>query len=202
MKLTCKTLWLLMLVLLAAACGPASAGVTPSPVIPTAMSTNPPLPSLTPEPTTATPSFTAVTYRDETAGFEFDYPANWTLDPSSQVGVRGAQALLLSPGTTPETLAEGGSRVAVTVYLWDPKNDLTAYVAQRRTAWDASGFEVSSESTWTLADGREVKSFIVQVPDQPPAFFLFTTVGEDYLEISGEGDLVLVEEISRTLRPV
>jgi len=166
------------------------------------MSTNRPRSSSTPELPTSTPSFPVATYRDETAGFEFDYPADWTLDPSSQMGVRGAQALLLSPGTTPETLAEGGSRVAITVYLWDPKNDLTAYVAQRRTAWDALGFEFSSESTWALADGRRVKNFIIQFPDQLPAFFLFTTVGEDYLEISGEGDLALVEEIGRTLRPL
>ena len=126
---------------------------------------------------------------------------SWTLDPSSQVGVRGAQALLLSPGTTPETVADGGTRVSVTVYLWDPKHDLDAYVAQRKVAWDASGFAASQEETWQLADGRTVYSFSVRTPDVP-TLYLLTTVGEDYLVMTGDGDLTLFREIAHTLRPL
>jgi hypothetical protein len=144
-------------------------------------------------------SFTPATFTDESAGFELDYPAEWTLDPSSQVGTRGGQALLLSPGTTPETVADGGTRVSVTTYLWDPKNDLDAYVAQRKVAWDASGFAITREEQWQLADGRTAYVFVTQMPEQP-SFTLFTTIGEDYLQISGEGDLALVEEIAHTLR--
>jgi hypothetical protein len=147
------------------------------------------------------PSFTPATYRDESAGFELDYPADWTLDPNSQVGVRGGQALLLSPGTTPQALAEGGTRVSIVTYIWDPKNDLDAYVAQRKTAWDASGFPITREEQVQLADGRSATIFVLETPEQP-SFALLTTVGEDYLQIGGEGDLELVEKIARTLRPV
>lgn len=159
-------------------------------------------PSVT-EPVTETTqlSFTPATYIDESAGFELDYPADWTLDPSSQIGVRGGQALLLSPGTTLETLADGGTRVSITTYIWDPKNDLDAYVAQRKVAWDASGFAITREEQWQLADGRTAYVFTVNTPEVP-TFTLFTTVGEDYLQIAGDGNQALVEEIARTLRPI
>ncbi|MCX6049095.1 MAG: hypothetical protein NT075_28680 [Chloroflexi bacterium] len=166
-----------------------------------------PTPEITSEPTAAPSaaapqlSFTPKTYTDERAGFELDYPAEWTLDPSSQVGVRGGQALLLSPGTTPETLANGGTRVSITTYNWDPKNDLAAYVAQRKVAWDASGFAIIREERWPLADGRVANIFVVKTPEQP-TFTLLTTIGQDYLQISGDGDSALVEEIAHTLRPL
>jgi hypothetical protein len=109
---------------------------------------------------------------------------------------------LLSPGTTPETLPEGGSRIAITVYQWDPKNDLAAYQAHRKTAWIDSGSIILSENTWELADGRLAVNLVVQGPDKAQTFILLTTVGEDYLEVSGEGNLTLVEEIARTLQPL
>ena len=144
-------------------------------------------------------SFTPTTYQDESAGFALEYPADWTLDSSSQVGVRGGQALLLSPGATPETLTDGGTRVSIVTYQWDPKNDLDAWVAQRKTAWDASGFAIEREETWQLPDGRAAQVFVIDTPERP-SFFLLTTAGEDYLQIGGDGDLALIEEIARTLR--
>jgi hypothetical protein len=172
-----------------------------------APTSEPPTPDTASEPTAAPIaeatqlSFTPATYTDTNAGFELDYPADWTLDPSSQIGVRGGQALLLSPGTTPETLANGGTRVSITTYLWDPKNDLDAYVAQRKIAWDASGFAITREEQWQLADGRTASVFVVKTPEQP-TFTLFTNIGEDYLQIGGDGDAALVEEIAHTLRPL
>jgi len=206
-----RTIMLILLFALAA-CN------APSPVEPTAVSTKLPTtvpttastPELrTPEtasvpatsPVAATPqlSFTPATYTDAQAGFALDYPAMWTLAPSSQVGVRGGQALLLSPGATLETLANSSTRVSITTYIWDPKNDLDAYVAQRKVAWDASGFGITREEQWQLADGRRAYVFMVKTPEQP-TFMLLTTIGQDYLQIGGEGDLALVEEIGHTLR--
>jgi hypothetical protein len=186
--------------------------ITPTIVSTVAPTPEPPTPETASEPLTepvatelvtdtAQLSFTPATYIDESAGFELDYPAEWTLDPSSQIGVRGGQALLLSPGTTPETLADGGTRVSITTYIWDPKNDLDAYVAQRKVAWDASGFAIAREEQWQLADGRIAYVFVVQMPEEP-TFTLFTTIGDDYLQIGGDGDLALVEEIAYTLRPL
>jgi len=204
-------LWVLI-VLALAACAPASGAAQP-PAATQIPPTLPPLPSSTPLPT-STPaptatlqptlvklSFTAVPYQDAEAGFEIQYPANWTLVPKTVIGSRGSQAAAFSPGTTAEKLADGGSRLDMTVYKWDPKQDLSAFVTHRTSAWEGSGFTVTPGATWKLADGRGVASFIIQTPDKLLSYFLLTTVGEDYLEISGEGDLPLVEETAHTLRP-
>ena len=182
-----------------------STEVPPTPEPPA--TTEPPTPVAAEEPTAAPMpeeaqlSFTSATYVDERAGFAFDYPAEWALDPSSQIGTRGGYALLTSPGTTAETLGEGGTRISISAYLWDPKGDIDAYVAQRKIAWDASGFAIVSEDGWQLADGRDARIFIVKNPNQP-VYNIFTTIGDDYLQIGVEGDMTLAEEIARTLRPL
>jgi hypothetical protein len=159
---------------------------------PTAIST---LPTATPVPPAG------ILYRDESAGFELTYPMDWTLDPSKPIGSRASQALLLSPGTTTETLADGGSRIAIVIYSWDPKNDLSAYVTRRKAAWDASGSTIIEETDLKLAGGRHAVSFIVESTDKQRDFILITTVGEKYLEIAGQGNLALIKEIARTLSP-
>lgn len=208
-----RTILLILFFVLAACNAPGRAEPTAAaPVLPTTAPTTAPSPELRTPETTSAPatapiatatqlSFTPATYTDEQAGFALDYPAAWTLAPSSQVGVRGGQALLLSPGATAETLANGSTRVSITTYIWDPKNDLDAYVTQRKVAWDASGFAITREEQWQLADGRRAYVFTVQTPEQP-TFMLLTTIGQDYLQIGGEGDAALVEEIAHTLRPL
>jgi hypothetical protein len=141
-------------------------------------------------------------YQDQINGFQLDYPAGWTVLPNTQIGPRGSQAQLLSPGATPQALAEGDTNLSVTVYLWDPKNDLAAYVTHRRTAWEGGGFTIVRESKGDLMDGRKEMDFVVRAPDGQPAYFLFTNLGENYLEIAGEGGISLVEEIAHTLRPL
>ena len=154
---------------------------------------------------TSTPSapalpFVPATYKDESNGFEVDYPSEWGLDPLTQAGSRGSVSQLYSPGTTAETLAAGGSRLSITVFKWDPKNDLSAFVAQRRGAWDVSGLTVLQESRGQLVDGRDEMEFVVRAPDGVQTFFLFTTNGPDYLQFAGEGDLLLLAQIAHTAR--
>src|SRR5512138_1257403 len=195
--------------IVAAACAPA----TPAPAVPTLLD----LPTAAPtsetvatvEPTAqaqatapAAPSlsFTPAVYQIPTEGIELDYPSDWTTVPVDVVGSRGSQGQLFSPGSSADTLAEGGSRMAVTVYQWDPKNSLNEFVTQRKTAWEASGFTIVKDQPGNLQDGRPYSSFVIQTPDNHQAFFLFATLGEKYLEVSGEGNLALVEEIARTVR--
>ena len=187
---------MLLLMPMLAACAPTQPTVRPP--VPTAIAV-----STLPLPPAAQPlSFTAAVYTDEANGFELDYPVGWSVVPDTQVGVRGSQALLLSPGTTAETIAEGGSRLSISIYQWDPKGDLEAYVAQRRTAWDASGFKVLDGSLTELSDGRPASDFFIEAPDGVLAYFLLTTNGEQYLQLAGEGDLTLLETIARTVRPL
>ncbi|HEX7587006.1 MAG TPA: hypothetical protein VF478_01705, partial [Anaerolineae bacterium] len=158
--------------------------------------------TMQPKPTQVQRSFAATTYKDETRGFQVDYPASWTLAPKTQIGSRGAAAQPFSPGSTAEKLLPGGTRMGITVYQWDPKGDLAAYATHRATAWESGGSSIISRTSGDLVDGRKQMSFTVQGPDKMQAFFLLTTVGEQYLEIAGDGNLALIEEIAQTMRPL
>ena len=147
-------------------------------------------------------SFSAAEYREESAGLIIYYPVDWSVSPREQIGERGAQAALLSPGSTLEQVAEGGSRIMITTYTWDPKNDLKAYADQRRVAWEASGFEILSEESLTLSDDRMVELFRVKNSEGGEVLFAFTDAGEDYLQMFGEGDLDLCAEIIRSMAAV
>lgn len=148
------------------------------------------------------PSFDAQTYIDETLGFALDYPASWTVI-EGPIGERGAQTQFLSSPdlANVETLPEGATRLSATVYEWDPKNDLGAYVAQRKTVWEASGFTILETEELILEQGLPAIQFTVQTTGGT-AIFLLTALGDQYLVLSGEGDLELVQEIVQRLRPI
>jgi hypothetical protein len=130
------------------------------------------------------------TYKDEVNGFELDYPADWSVSPNQQLGSRGSQAGLFSPGSTAEAVAPGGARLMITVYEWDPKDDLAAYVEHRRVAWDASGFTVRNGSMSQRVDGRPASDFFVETTDA--CYSSRATIGQ-HTRLSGEGDLVILK---------
>lgn len=160
------------------------------------------VPTKTPAPA---PAFQGTTYKDEAAGFEFDYPAGWAFD-GGEAQSRGSYVQFYSwdwkPGDPIEPLPAGGTVLTVTNQLWDPKNDLAAFINQRKLAWDASGISILSEEHLVLAGDRPAAQFIIQGLDGEQAFFLLTTNGENYLVFSGNGDLSLLADIAHTLRPV
>lgn len=147
-------------------------------------------------------SFESQTYVNEEVGFALDYPAGWTVN-ETVVGPRGTQVQFLSSPELAEaaTLPEGATRLNATIYQWDPKNDLAAYVAHRKTAWEASGFQILEEEQVLLELGLPAVQFTVQTPEAQ-TIFLFTALGDQCLELSGEGDLELVKEIVGRLRPI
>lgn len=152
-------------------------------------------PVLTAEPATAEPQKFPMTYIDAAAGIELSYPEGWTLSGDQVVGERGSQAALLSPGSTLEMVADGGARIILVTYQWDPKNDLDAFIAQRKIAWDASGFIIESEESIDLGNGQKMVIFQIETTDQTKVLFAFTNSGENYLQVSGDGDLDLCREI-------
>jgi len=146
--------------------------------------------------------FESETYFNEEAGFALDYPAGWTVS-ETVIGPRGTQILFLSSPEIAEleTVPEGGTRLSATIHQWDPKNDLAAFVESRKTAWEASGFTTVEEEQLVLELGLPAARFLIQTPDAD-VVFLIAALGDQYLVISGEGDLELVEEISLRLRPI
>jgi hypothetical protein len=164
----------------------------------------PPTPTetLLPEPKLPAASFDAQTYVNAQAGFALEYPTGWTVD-EAVVGDRGTQILFVSSPELAEaaTLPEGATRLSATIYQWNPKNDLAAYVAHWKSAWESSGFTILNEQSLTLEQGLPVVEFTIQTPDMQ-SVFLVTALKDQYLVLAGEGDLNLVKEIVERLRPI
>ena len=159
--------------------------------------------SLEPQGKMAAPSFESQPYVDEANGFMLDYPVGWTVKQTMS-GERGSQSVLLSAPEVAdlEALPPGATRIGVTLNQWDPKNDLAAFVESRKTAWSASGFTILSEEHLTLDLGLDAVRFTVQTTDSLTAIFQFSVVDDQYLTLSGEGDLTLAAEIMNYLRPL
>src|SRR5690349_972439 len=98
--------------------------------------------------------FESRTYINDTVGFILDYPAGWTVNEAA-VGDRGSQIQFLSSPDLADmaTLPEGATRLSATAYQWDPKNDLAAFTANQKSAWNASGFTILDEQPLTLELG-------------------------------------------------
>jgi len=185
------------------ACGAAGETATQEPS-PTATSQPEPTLEPTATPTQAGPSFEALAYRDENAGFELEYPASWTLDESgAQGGDRGYYVQFSSWAHAPGDIEEvptGESILTVSVLLWEPL-DLDAYMEVRRQAWDVSGMTILSEEEVQLAGNLRAFKVLIQAQDQQ-SIFVTTLLGERFLVLSGSGDLDLLSEIALTLRPL
>jgi len=170
---------------------------------PTAMI--PPTLDLSFPPTTFVPTFASATYTDDYAGFGLNYPADWTLDQTGagNKNQRGYSVQLTSwthsQGDISTQTPAGGSRLDITVYQWDPKDDLDAFIDSRKAAWESTGITIFSEDNWTLASGLHVVRFLVQAPDGK-AVFIITTAGNFYLVLSGTGDLDTLSAIGKTIR--
>lgn len=161
-----------------------------------------PAETVPPDPT-ATPAVELTTYQDVIYAFEFDFPSAWMLD-SLVLGSRAPSAYQLTswahePGMISD-IPEHGTMMNIAVQFWDPKADLHAFIGQRITAWEASGISIVNEEDLILANGNAAKSFVVKVSDNSESYFLFTTLGENYLVASGSGDLEMCDLVARSIR--
>ena len=135
-------------------------------------------------------SFEAAVYRNSDNGFELDYPASWRLD-ERVLGPRGSGALFYAADEDPVFSA--------VVYLWDPKNDLDAWLDLQRRSWFGSGATVLSTEELSVAGGhRAVQVELQWVGVQTNSFFM--EVGERYLELFSRGDKETFAEIVSSLR--
>ena len=200
---------LVMVTLLSACAAPENPTLEPvktaGPVLPSDTASAPAMPSDTaaaPDPKLPAAPFEAQTYVSETFGFALDYPAGWTVN-EMLVGDRGTQIQFLSSPELAEApvVPEGATRVNVTIYRWEPKNDLAAFIANQKTAWENSGITILDEEPLILEQGLPAVRFHVQTPDAD-VIFLMAALGDQYLVMSGEGDLELVRQIVERLRPI
>lgn len=204
---------LLLGVILLAACAGSPGNTTLEPIItdlpatiPVSTDTAAPV---IPAPTEAMPnpklpaaSFESQPYVNETAGFALDIPVGWTVN-EMVIGDRGTQVQFLSSPELAEApvVPAGATRVNATIYQWDPKNDLAAFVANQKTAWESSGITIVDEEQLVLEQGLPAVHFNVQTPDMQ-LVYLMTALDDQYLVLSGEGDLALVDEIVQRVRPI
>jgi hypothetical protein len=175
---------------------------TDVPALPTNTEPAPAPTEAAPNPKLAAASFEAQNYINEEAGFALDYPAGWTVN-EVLVGPRGTQIQFLSSPEIAElaTLPDGATRVNATIYQWDPKGDLAAFVANQKSAWEASGFTILEDEQLVLELGLPAVKFSLQTPEAS-VVFLIAALGDQYLVLSGEGDLGLVNEIVERVRPI
>jgi len=192
---------LLASMMLFTACSPATNSVPADteepPAAPTSVQTEAPV-----NPKLPAAPFEAETYINEELGFALDYPVGWTVN-ESVVGDRGSQVQFLSSPEIAESavLPEGENRISAVIYDWEPKNDLPAYIANWKSAWESSNFTVVEEQPLVLDLGLEAVQFTIKTPDSS-AIVLITALGDKYLVLSGEGDLELAKEIVQRLRPI
>ena len=173
---------------------------TAAPVIPTDTAAAPT--EAVPNPKLPAASFEAQPYINEAAGFALDIPVGWTVN-EMVLGDRGSQVQFLSSPELAEApvVPQGATRVNATIYQWDPKNDLGAFVANQKAAWESSGITILGEEQLVLEQGLPAVRFNVQTPDMQ-LVYLMAALGDQYLVLSGEGDLALVDEIVQRVRPI
>lgn len=205
-------LLILFLLALTAACSPARPQEEmppPAPVVePTAapMDMGMPVPSTDVGPDTAPTEMVVtgiITHTDGTNGYTFDYPSSWMLD-AVVFGSRAPGGYQLTswahePGMVSEVPPDG-TIMNILVQLWEPKADLAAFVENRKMAWDASGIQIVSEETVVLANGQPAVEIVTQSQDSQTSYLLLSTLGENYLVASGNGDIELIRQVARSLR--
>ena len=212
-----KALLLLVLTLLAlmAACAPAQAQdeVSLPPVVDAQPETDGsapvqigmPVPPADGEPASNVPEMIAIeltAHTDEAFGYTFDYPSAWMLD-GIVLGSRAPGGYQITswqhePGMISETLPDG-TVINIYVQLWDPKGDLPAFIEQQSRVWDVPEREVIFDEAVTLAGGKPAREFLVKTEGQG-SYTLFTTLGDNYLVVSGTGDLEAVRQVAWSLR--
>lgn len=191
-----KKLSLVLLALVLAACA--------APPAPTAVLIEPA--SVTQAPTTAAetaqpqaPAFEGVLYQDAQGRFTLQYPASWQI-LGGESGARGSYVQILSwdPGPAGfESVPAGESLLQITVYQWDPKGDLAARLEMRRMAINSSGNTIVEEGEVDFPGGPAgVRMLLNSSGEESLVYFLL--LGDEYLELTGLGDLQLLDQVIQT----
>lgn len=193
MRITLLALLLLILV----ACGPAAIS-TPAADIPAATL---PVATMVTATEDTGPSFDRATYVDLDGDYQISYPAGWMVD-EAQAGSRGGYVQITSwqhePGGFIE-VPEGEHVIQLATYLWDPAGDHAARFEMRRGNFESSGNVILEEEDIAFPNGQVGTKLVMQATNGDISVVLLTVLGDQYLEISGNGpDTELLEDIIST----
>ncbi|MGD8848635.1 MAG: hypothetical protein PVI81_00225 [Anaerolineales bacterium] len=176
------------------ACGQASLGIasaTAAPTRPSSPATQTPSAGLTPTLAPIELTFETATYRDATLGFELDYPVEW--EPPTLVEKQPR-------GDIVQAKMDGQVMLDIVTLRWDPKNDLPAYIQVREQAFKDSGFTILEKEQVSLGEDWNGVGYKMETATGEQAYFFFASIGAQYLQLSGSGDLDRLTEIASTIR--
>jgi hypothetical protein len=146
------------------------------------------------------------TYRDDYAGYEIDYPADWYITDVTQEIRESSVAYAVTftswepvgPGT--EGIPEGGTKFDVSVWK-NNATDLEEAAAEQKAQWaNADPVQtVLSEEHWTLANGLPARRWLVEsIFGQ--SVVVITVINGNTILIGGLGDYAVVDALAQTLR--
>ena len=161
-------------------------------------------------PTLAELGVEVVTYRDEWAGFAFDYPASWELaapredikDISTLYTASFHSPRLVTGPKQQEGIFPNQAKMDVSV-VKDGAPSLEAAVKQRRSEINSpdSGAKVVAEETLALPSGLMAVRLHMDT-DSGPVSELVTLINGNMILMTGMGDLSLFNPVTESLREV
>ena len=166
-------------------------------------------PTITGEnPLTAAPMPLISTYRDETGGFEMDYPASWSVvDVTPEAKEQSSSYSITLMSWTPQEpgsqgIPEGGSKIDVSVTKGTGAS-LEGAIGSRREELAAgdSAAQITFEEPWNLPGGLAGIHLTVQSSQGETVHELVTAINGNRIVLSGLGDAGIFEQIAMTLRP-
>lgn len=179
------------------------ATVTPQPI--------PPISVPTAIPPTSTPQVNlgaTKTYRDQFAGFEFDYPATWNLTPIGDEAKKNSviySATFFSwkpTGGSSEGIPAGGTMFDVGVNKNDAASPQAALEMRKQEIQNSDlGQTITSEEDWTLPSGLKATRLTVASRSGDSVEVITALNGKTIL-FGGVGDYSLLDAIAQTLRPI
>jgi hypothetical protein len=165
--------------------------------------------TLTPEPLSGTDAAPAsdvelgAVYDDPELGYAFNYPATWKIaygENQSRGGYFQFARADFQPDPSAGGLPAEEILLQATVYNWDPKGDLDAYLEHRYLAWEASGITYTETRRWTRPGGQPAVELLITGSEGDQALLILTVVGDRYLELSSDQEREVLSAIGSTLR--
>jgi hypothetical protein len=155
----------------------------------------PSAPTITPEPSTTAPS-NLQTYRNDTIGFEVDYPRGWIVDEAGDTDIMWSERLT-GPGH--DGVPDNVVKIDITT---EPNTTMTLeelVARQKQIIADNNGQTLLEEATTLPSSLKAVRLGVAGFGD---SVTLWTVINGHPVMLTGYGDLTRFDEVANTLRPI